>query len=447
MRSKTFFLSCAWALLAAACGPASGPSASSESAPAQPVVTASAAANAGGATTARTLALSDPGGNAVVDGEIRGLQATVGKLPQHIDSWALLGRAWIRKARETADPGYYLNARACADIILEQAPGNRLAQNLIAQALLNDHKFKEARDVAEEILAKEAEDFQALGTLSDASLELGRYDQAVDAAQRMVSFKPSLPSYVRVSYLAWLRGDTKTALTSARFAIDAGADPRFLEPRAWAIVQAALIFWHQGDHDGAEAGFKQALKEVSEFPPALVGLSSVAMARGDAKRAVDLLERAHRQSPLVDTAWRLGDARAAAGDEKGAQEAYDLAIKEGRRGDHRTLALFFAVKNRNADEAVQLAKDEMEVRPNIYTRDTYAWALYRKGMLKEAREQIDQATALGTKDAMLLYHAGAIRIAAGDKDEGEKLVKEALALNPKFEPTMAPEAEKLLGKQ
>jgi tetratricopeptide (TPR) repeat protein len=151
----------------------------------------------------------------------------------------------------------------------------------------------------------------------------------------------------------------------------------------------------------------------------------------------------------VDTAWKLGDARAAAGDEKGAQEAYDIVMKEGRRGDHRTLALFFAVKNRNADEAVQLAKDEMEVRPNIYTHDAYAWALYRKGMLKEAREQIDQATALGTKDATLLYHAGAIRIAAGDKDkdEGEKLVRDALALNPKFDPTMAPEAEKLVAKQ
>ena len=47
-------------------------------------------------------------------------------------------------------------------------------------------------------------------------------------------------------------------------------------------------------------------------------------------------------------------------------------------------------------------------------------------------------------DARLLYHAGAIRIAQGEKAAGEKLVREALKMNPKFDPTGAAEAEKLL---
>lgn len=447
MRSHKLFLCFVSAALFAACSQAA-PQASSESAStsAAPLATTASVAATSDVrmSTARTLALSDPGGSSLADNEIRAYQGRLARAPQLVDSWVLLGRGWIRKARESTDPGFYLNARACGDVVLELAPGNPLGKNLIAQALLNDHKFREARDIAETIVAKDPEDFNALGTLSDANMEMGRYDQAIDAAQKMVSFKPSLPSYVRASYLAWLRGDIKTALTSIKFAAESGSDPNFPEPKAFALVQAANIFWHQGDYDGAEAGYKTALKELSEYPSALVGTARVAMARGDAKRAVDLLERAHRQNPLVDTAWRLGDARAAAGDDKGSQEAYEIAIKDGRRGDHRTLALFFAVKNRNADEALQLAKNEMEVRPGLYTRDAYAWALYRKGTFKEAREQIDLATSLGTRDAMLLYHAGAIRIAMGEKEEGEKLVKEALAMNPKFDPTGAPEAEKLL---
>lgn len=393
---------------------------------------------------ARTLALSDPPGASLAEVEIRGFQKKLEKLPQHTDTWVLLGRGWIRKARESADPGFYLNARACADIVLDFAPGNLLAKNLVAQTLLNQHKFNEARDIAEQILAKDAEDVTALGTLSDAFMEVGKYVDAVTAANKMVELKPSLPSYARVSFLSWLHGDSKAALAAARFAAESGRDPTFPEPRAWTLVQAAWMFWHTGDYDGAEAGFKVALSELTEYPPALVGMARVAMAKGEAKRAVELLERAHKQSPLVETAWRLGDARAAAGDEKGAAAAYEIAVKDGRKSDHRTLALFFAVKNRDIDEAVTLAKGEMDERPGIYTCDAHAWALYRKGKLAEAREAIDKAIQIGTRDAMILYHAGAIRIAGGDKAGGEKLVREALSLNPKFDPTGAAEAAKLV---
>jgi tetratricopeptide (TPR) repeat protein len=452
MLSRNLVLSVASGALLAACSqggaaPSGDPASSSSASASAPAPSASAAeppaGDMPGPAQARTLALADPGGSSVADTEIRAYEAALKKRPRHVDTWILLGRGWIRKARESADPGYYLNARACADIVLDFAPGNLLAKNLVGQTLLNDHKFTEARDLAEEILAKEAEDVTALGTLSDANLELGKYPEAVAAANKMVAIKPGLPSYARASYLSWLHGDTKTALQSARFAAESGRDPGFPEPRAWTLVQAALIFWHQGDHEGALAGFTLALKELGEYPPALVGSARVAMARGDAKRAVDLLERAHRQSPLVDTAWRLGDARAAAGDPKGAEEAYTMVVKDGRKSDPRTLALFYAVKNRDIDEAITLARKEMTERPGIYTCDTLAWALHRKGEIKEARELIDRATALGTKDAMLLYHAGAIRIAGGEKDAGRKLVKEALALNPKFDPTGAPEAEKL----
>lgn len=396
-----------------------------------------------GSADARALALSDPGGSSIADTEIRAYQASLKKRPRHADTWILLGRSWIRKARESADPGYYQSARACADIVLEIAPNSLLAKNLHGQALLNDHKFREARDIAEQILAKDNEDVTAYGTLSDAQLELGKYPEAVAAANKMVELKPGLPSYARASYLSWLHGDVKTALKSAKFAAESGRDPSFPEPRAWTLVQAALIFWHQGDYDGALAGFDLALKEMSEYPPALVGSARVAMARGEAKRAVDLLERAYRQSPLVDTAWRLGDARAAAGDEKGAAESYSKVVQDGRKSDPRTLALFYAVKNRDVDEAITLARKEMEERPGIYTCDALAWALYRKGELKEARELIDRATAPGTKDAMLLYHAGAIRLSGGEKEAGKKLIREALSLSPKFDPTGAPEAEKL----
>jgi tetratricopeptide (TPR) repeat protein len=211
-----------------------------------------------------------------------------------------------------------------------------------------------------------------------------------------------------------------------------------------------MIFWHEGDYDGADKGFDRALEAVREYPPALVGKGRVALAKGAPPRAIDLLERAYRQSPLTETAWLLGDAKRAAGDAAGAAGAYAQVVKVGRQSDRRTLALYYATRGVETEEALRLIEAERKARADIYTEDAHAWTLHRAGKPAEARAASDRALSHGTKDAQLLYHAGAIRIAAGEKAEGEKLVREALRLNPRFDLTGAAEAEELLahaGKQ
>jgi tetratricopeptide (TPR) repeat protein len=425
-------------IAAAACKP--DPSPASPAPSAERVVDAAP-------SIARRLALQKLEGKRPVDREIEARQkAVTGKAAENADAWVLLGRAWVKKARESSDPGFYLNANACAEIALEVAPGNRAALNLSALVLLNQHRFQDARDQAAQILAKAPHDRMALGTLSDALLELGRYAEATDAAQKMMDGKPNLPSYIRASYLEWLRGDAAAAIESAKAAIDAGRDPNDPEPRCWAMTQAAMIFWHRGDRAGADAGFAATLKECADYPPALAGRGRAALAGGEAARAAELLAASFAASPLAETAWLLGDARAAAGDAKGAAEAWAEVVRIGRAGDPRTLAQFYATKDRDREEAVRLAEAEKKVRDDLYTEDTLAWALHRVGRIAEARAAAEKGTALGTKDARLLYHAGAIRIAAGDKAAGEKLVREALSLCPGFDWSGAKEAEALLAR-
>jgi tetratricopeptide (TPR) repeat protein len=402
------------------------------------------AAQAAKADTNRALAMSKVAGASVVDQLIANLQRSADKNPAKVDYWILLGRAWVRKARESSDPGFYVNANACAEVALEVSPDDKLAYDLQGLVLLNDHKFREAADLARRVLVAHPDDAMAYGSLSDALLELGQFEEAAAAAQTMMDIKPNLPSYSRASYFRWLAGDEKTALEYARLAIDSGRDPKDPEPRAWELVQAAMIFWHKGDLEGADAGFMRALDGMSEYPPALVGRGKVALARGDAKRAAELFKRAYDQSPLPETAWLLGDARELAGDTAGAADAYAKLEKDGRRGDPRTLALFYATKGKNAPDALALAGEEMKARGDVYTEDAYAWALYRAGKIGDARRVIDHARRLGTKDARLVYHQGAIHLAAGDVALGTKLVKDALAMNAAFDTDGAAEAKKLL---
>ena len=389
------------------------------------------------------ICLADPSGGLPIDEVIREHQSLARKLPQKPDQWVLVGRGWVRKARRTGDPGFYVNVDACAGESLRVAPENIPGLQLRALVLMNDHKFEEARKIGDAILSRQPQDTIALGTVSDALLELGQFEQAAEFTQRMVTARPDMASYSRASYFRWLQGDNATAKAFIRDALKAGRDPRDPEPTAWSFVQAGMLFFNEGDYEGADAVFAEALKWVADYPAALVGRGRVALAQNQPARAIELLTKAYDLNPLPETAWLLGDAREMSGDPTGARSDYANVVRDGKRSDKLTLAYFYASKNRDRDEAVRLIEEERTSRRGIYVEDAYAWTLFRAGRLNEAREASDRATRLGTRDARLLYHAGAIRLAQGDPG-GRALVEQALAINAKFDWTGAREASALL---
>ena len=393
------------------------------------------------ADEAREICLTG-GGTATVDAAIRASQARARALPGRPESWVRVAWEWVRKARVSADPGFYVNVASCADEALRQAPDDAGALVLRALVSMNDHRFDDARREAERLLVVDPQNAVALGTLSDALLELGRFDDAVAAAQRSADVKPGSAAYARASYLRWLTGDRDGAKRFVRSALE-GRDRRDPEPAAWTFVEAAKIFWHEGDYAGADAVLAEALAWVPDYPPALVARGRVAVGRDEPDRAIAYLEKAYRAQPLPETAWLLADARAMRGDLGGARAERRRVVEAGRRNDRLTLALFYATRNESIDEALRLIEEERAGRGGVYVDDTYAWVLYRAGRLDDARRASEHAMRLGTPDARILYHAGAIRIAAGDP-AGRALVEKALALNPRFDATGAIEARALL---
>ena len=399
---------------------------------------------AGGGDRNRVLAFQKPDGQTAVDRSIEALQAVALRQPDKLEAWVALGGAWIQKARDTQKPALYLNAGACADAVLALQPGNRPALALKGLVLMNDHRFEEARALMTTILKRTPDDPVSWGTLSDAQLELGQTKEAVQSAQRMMDLKPNLPSYSRAAHLQFLHGDLAAARESLRLAIDAGNDGRDKEPKAWVLVQAAMLFWQEGDADGAEAGFDAALQWLPGFAPAQVGKARVLIGRGDGAAAAKLLEQAYKTIPLIETGWLLGDARELSGDAAGAAKVRAELARWGRTTDPRTLSLFWSTKNLETNAALALAEAERKTRDDQSTEDVYGWALYRAGRFDEAQAASDKANALGTRDARLWFHAGAIRLARGDSKAGRELIQKALKLNPRFDLTGAAEAKRLL---
>jgi len=227
------------------------------------------------------IALAPPDGAGPQDEGIALLQARVRADPSVAERWLELGQAWIKKARRSGDAGLHLAAKDAADAALERAPDLRGALVLRGLVLLNAHRFEDARRLANELLERDRSDLAALGILSDALVELGEIDEAVQVTQRLVDLKPNLPSYLRASHLLWLQGDGAGALEVARLAVDAASDERDPEPRAWALVHAATLRRHQGDYAAADADLDRALRLAPGYPPALAAKRKMALSRGD----------------------------------------------------------------------------------------------------------------------------------------------------------------------
>jgi tetratricopeptide (TPR) repeat protein len=95
------------------------------------------------------------------------------------------------------------------------------------------------------------------------------------------------------------------------------------------------------------------------------------------------------------------------------------------------LALFDA---NHGDPALALekARAAYERRPTIYAAEILAWALYKNGDYEQAERFMQEALRLGTRDALMHFHAAKIAQALGDEARAGGHLATALAINPAF---------------
>lgn len=360
----------------------------------------------------------------------------------------LLAAAYMQKARETGD--FSLNAKADAALNRsnEVAPDDYDAIKLRAKLLLTYHRFAEALEVARRAQQIKPKDHDVYAAITDALVELGDYEGAVEAAQTMIDLRPDTASYSRISYLRTLHGDTKGAIEAMRVAVDAN-DPNDHEGEAWCRVQLGNELINAGQLADGEREFDHALFVFPDYHLALAAKAHARMMAGDMETAADFYRRALERVPLPDYAIALGDLYTKLGRAEDAKRQYDLVEFVERTGSiegtySRQLALFWADHDMRLDDALAAARRERAARKDIYTCDALAWCLYKKGQIAEAKTATDEALRLGTRDARLLYHAGMIANASGDRRGAARYLKQALEINPSFDVLQAEVARQTL---
>jgi tetratricopeptide (TPR) repeat protein len=92
------------------------------------------------------------------------------------------------------------------------------------------------------------------------------------------------------------------------------------------------------------------------------------------------------------------------------------------------------------DEALKYAQQVKDLDPNDPTvEDTIGWALYRKGLYRNALEHLQRAVSK-QPTAIEKYHLSMALVRAGDKEHGLSMLQQARKMDPTLPESAAAQA-------
>ena len=393
-----------------------------------------------GPSTAAPRALADQALAGAVGGitstGIGGLEEQVRSRPDDAERLTQLGFAYQLRWRETADASYLPRSEAALRRALRARPQDANAVLGLGSLALIRHEFRKALVHGREARLLLPGSGRPYGVIGDALVELGRYDAAFAAFQRMVTLRPGLSSYARVAYARELTGDPFGALDAMRLALDAAAGQQ--EAAAFTLVEIAKLELALGRTRQAARDARTALRILPGYPAARLELAHIEASRGRYGRAlaeargvvnaVPTQQAVALYADLLDRSGRHSEARR----QRTTVAVIDRLLQANGVQIDLEAAVYRADQGLRPRQTVELARRARLARPSIYGDDALAWALARAGRCREALPLARSALRLDTKDPLLYFHRGYAEGCAGDRDAMREWYERALALNPEF---------------
>jgi tetratricopeptide (TPR) repeat protein len=377
------------------------------------------------------------------------LEDHVGLRPDDASALTQLGFAYQLRWRETADASYLPRSEAALRRALRADRAEPNAVLGLGSLALIRHEFREALVYGRRAQRLLAGSGRPYGVIGDALIELGRYDEAFGAFERMVSLRPGLASYARVAYARELTGDRTGAISAMRLALDTAVGQP--EPTAFVLVELAKLELGLGRSEAASRHVRTALRVLPGYPAARLETTRIAAAQGKLRKTIAQGRRAAEAIPtpqaialladLLDRSGRHAEAR----HQRSAIAVIDRLLRANGVQVDLESAVYRADRRIRPRRTIALARQARAERPSIYGDDALAWSLARAGRCEEALRYAKRSLRLGTQDPLLFFHRGYAEGCAGNRGAMLEWYERALKINPEFSIQWSPVARAALG--
>ena len=341
---------------------------------------------------------------------VEGLTAYLAAVPGDWTAWSELGQMQLEQARAKADPSWFTRAEESFAQSMRLKPRQNFAA-LAGQAALagGQHDFVGARRLARAALQVNPLDPGALGTLTDALTELGRYRQALAAARRLDRVRPGVSSFTRLAYQAELRGHIPRALRLLRRASAAAASPAQI---AFARYHEGLLAFRQGRIATARRAYRTGVAAAPRDTE-LLHLSALLAVHDERPAALDRYRELIERRPLPTFAMEFAAMSKGAGRQQEVREVIAKVSELSRTEQELGAAVepsevVLEAKYGDPAAAVTIAKQLWSREQGVFAADAFAVALHVAGKHRQALRYSDRSLRLGTKSPSLQQHRNQI---------------------------------------
>jgi tetratricopeptide (TPR) repeat protein len=373
--------------------------------------------------------------------------------PEDHESKLALAELFMMEARISGEHGhYYPAALKLIDEVMKQELKAPIAYRAMldkASVLLSLHQFAEAKNIGEKALSLNPHSADIYGVLVDANVELGQYQKAVDYADKMVSIRPDLRSYSRVSYLREIYGMVDEAITAMKMAVAAGYPG--MEQTEWARLTLGHLYERYGMLDSAMVQYETALASRPNYPFAIAAISDCYAAMNNAQKADSLNAVAMALIPEVSFYIKKAQRELENGNtakaEEMTKEILAMLADDEEAGHEMNLEMANVQLSLLGDpkQALALAMEEYQKRPdNIDVNKLLAEIYYTSGNLSKAQEHLQKSHVTGSNDPEIKCLEG-ILLAKGTKpEEGSKLIQAVFVEIPYLDCSYCGEARSII---
>lgn len=318
-----------------------------------------------------------------------------------------------------------------------------LAYNYISQ-----HRFKGALEllIKAEVLGENIQDTRKM--LFDVHLELGNYEQAQVYLNLFENFS-DFDYLIRLSKLSDHKGNLDAAIKYMEKAMAIAESSNLDHLKQWSYTNIADFYGHAGEIEKSYEHFLKALAIDPNDAYAKKGIAWIVYSHeknpDEALRILNAVTETYHAPDYYLLKSEIANYKGDDAMSKTQLALYKTAIQNKAYGDmyNKYNVLLFTDERTNLEEAISIAKTEVENRPTPQSYDLLAWAYFNNGNLGAALQIVDAHIIDKTYEPETLYHVAEIYKAAGKTNKIKPLKEELFASIYELGPTMEDDINQL----